>query len=110
MKRSLQIILACFFIFLNATDVRASCRLIKQLGFYSVFIPAITFPAGFTGDSKSARRNPISPPPWPHSAFSLFRTGGRNAHASASQPALNNLCSSPSILLRYNNKNVGSLF
>jgi hypothetical protein len=56
MKRILQIllivsILVCFFIFLKATDVRVSFRLIKQLGFYSVFIPAITFLAGLAGAS-----------------------------------------------------------
>lgn len=54
MKKALQIlliagILVCFLIFLKATDVGASLRLIKQLGFYAAFIPAITFMAGLAG-------------------------------------------------------------
>jgi hypothetical protein len=54
MKKVLQIllivsILVCFSIFLKATDAEASFRLIKQLGFYSVFILVITFFAGLAG-------------------------------------------------------------
>lgn len=56
MKRYLQTvliacILVCFFFFLKATDVGASFRLIRQLGFYLVFIPAITFLSGLAGAS-----------------------------------------------------------
>ncbi|MDR1525575.1 MAG: flippase-like domain-containing protein [Tannerella sp.] len=56
MKKCLQIlliaaILVCFFIFLKATDVEASFRLIRQLGFYAAFIPAITCLAGLAGAS-----------------------------------------------------------
>ncbi|MDR1455429.1 MAG: flippase-like domain-containing protein [Tannerella sp.] len=56
MKRILQAALAvsitvCFFIFLKTTDVGASFRLVRQLGFYSIFIPAITFLAGLAGAS-----------------------------------------------------------
>ncbi|MDR1644324.1 MAG: flippase-like domain-containing protein [Tannerellaceae bacterium] len=56
MKKCLQILLivsivVCFFIFLKATDTGASFRLIRQLGFYVVFIPAITCLAGLAGAS-----------------------------------------------------------
>ncbi|MDR1357367.1 MAG: flippase-like domain-containing protein [Tannerellaceae bacterium] len=54
MKRILRaafvaVILVCFFMFLKTTDVGASLRLIGQLGFYSAFIPLITFLAGMAG-------------------------------------------------------------
>ncbi|MDR1557822.1 MAG: flippase-like domain-containing protein [Tannerellaceae bacterium] len=56
MKKSLQILLivcivVCFFIFLRATDVGAGFRLIKQLGFHSVFILLTTTLAGLAGAS-----------------------------------------------------------
>jgi hypothetical protein len=56
MKKILQILLVasipvCFFIFLKATDAGASLRIIRQFGFYAIFIPAFTFLAGLAGAS-----------------------------------------------------------
>jgi hypothetical protein len=56
MKKIMHILLVvsipvCFFIFLKTTDVGASLRIIRQFGFYSIFIPAFTFLAGLAGAS-----------------------------------------------------------
>lgn len=54
MKKILQLLLAvsivvCFVVFLRGTDVGESIRLVKQMGFYALFILVSTFLAYLTG-------------------------------------------------------------